>query len=93
MQKARRHPKGLRPLVSVWFQRYDELRDERNKLYIDAIPYLEEALKIDPSNFNAAKTLSNIFSATSDGKYKHEPSVLYKLKPSLHNPHPSLLCP
>lgn len=47
-------------------RRYDELRDERNKLYIDAIPYLEEALKIDPSNFNAAKTLSNIFSATGD---------------------------
>ena len=37
-------------------RRYDELRDERNNLYIDAIPYLEEALKIDPSNFNAAKT-------------------------------------
>lgn len=47
-------------------RRYDELRDERNNLYIDAIPYLEEALKIDPSNFNAAKTLSNIFSATGD---------------------------
>ena len=47
-------------------RRYDQLRDERNKLYIDAIPYLEEALKIDPSNFNAAKTLSNIFSATGD---------------------------
>jgi tetratricopeptide (TPR) repeat protein len=47
-------------------RRYNQLRDERNNLYIDAIPYLEEALKIDPSNFNAAKTLSNIFSATGD---------------------------
>lgn len=55
-------------------RRYDELRAERNQLYLQAIPYLESALEIDSSNFQAAKTLSNIFSATGDDvnakKYK-----------------------
>ena len=47
-------------------RRYDELREERNQLYLDAIPYLEKALAADPTNFQAAKTLSNIFSATGN---------------------------
>lgn len=55
-------------------RRYDELRAKRNQLYLQAIPYLESALEIDGSNFQAAKTLSNIFSATGDDanakKYK-----------------------
>ena len=52
-------------------RRYDELRAERNQLYLDAIPYLENALRADSNNFQAAKTLSNIFSATgNDAKAK-----------------------
>jgi tetratricopeptide (TPR) repeat protein len=52
-------------------RRYDELREERNQLYLDAIPYLEQALVADPTNVQAAKTLSNIFSATgNDAKAK-----------------------
>jgi tetratricopeptide (TPR) repeat protein len=47
-------------------RRYDELREERNQLYLDAIPYLEKALAADPTNFQAAKTLSNIFSTTGN---------------------------
>ena len=47
-------------------RRYDELREERNQLYLDAIPYLEQALAADPTNFQAAKTLSNIFSTTGN---------------------------
>ena len=47
-------------------RRYDELREERKQLYYEAIPYLEKALVADPSNVQAAKTLSNIFSATGD---------------------------
>ena len=35
---------------------------ERNQLYLDAIPYLEKAIGIDSTNFQAAKTLSNIYS-------------------------------
>ena len=55
-------------------RRYDELRSDRNQLYLQAIPYLKSALEIDDSNFQAAKTLSNIFYATGDDtnatKYK-----------------------
>lgn len=43
-------------------KRYDELREERQGLYKDAIPYLTKALEIAPDNINAAKTLMNIYS-------------------------------
>ena len=47
-------------------RRYDELRLERKEIYFEAIPYLEQAFDIDSNNFQAAKTLSNIYSATGD---------------------------
>ena len=47
-------------------KRYDELKLERAEIYKSAIPYLEAALKSDPSNLDAAKTLMNIYSATGD---------------------------
>ncbi|TXD85233.1 tetratricopeptide repeat protein [Subsaximicrobium wynnwilliamsii] len=47
-------------------KRYDELRDQRVQLYKSAIPYLETALKLKPNNIEAAKTLMNIYSITSD---------------------------
>lgn len=47
-------------------RRYDELRLERKALYLEAIPFLEQAMEIDSNNFQAAKTLSNIYSATGD---------------------------
>lgn len=47
-------------------RRYDELRLERKELYFEAIPYLEQAIEIDSNNFQAARTLSNIYSATGD---------------------------
>ena len=62
-------------------RRYDELREERNKLYLDAIPYLEQALVSDPTNFQAAKTLSNIFSATgNDAKAKEYKDMADRLQ-------------
>ena len=39
---------------------------QRKELYFEAIPYLEQAIGIDSNNFQAAKTLSNIYSATGD---------------------------
>ena len=42
--------------------RYDELREKRQSLYREAIPYLEKALELDKANVNAAKTLMNIYS-------------------------------
>jgi tetratricopeptide (TPR) repeat protein len=51
--------------------KYDELKEKRQKLYSDAIPYLEKALDIDSKNINAAKTLMNIYSATGEtAKFK-----------------------
>lgn len=43
-------------------KRYDELRDKRQGLYRDAVPYLTKALEYDDKNISAAKTLMNIYS-------------------------------
>ncbi|NMH86047.1 tetratricopeptide repeat protein [Flavivirga algicola] len=43
-------------------KRYDELREERQNLYRNAIPYLSKALEIDSKSLSAAKTLMNIYS-------------------------------
>ncbi|TXE11783.1 tetratricopeptide repeat protein [Seonamhaeicola algicola] len=43
-------------------KRYDELREERQNLYREAVPYLTKALEMDGDNINAAKTLMNIYS-------------------------------
>ena len=52
-------------------KRYDELKEERMQLYNDAIPYLENVLKVDSNNIQAAKTLMNIYSATGNSdKFK-----------------------
>ena len=51
-------------------KKYDELKAKRQQLYLDAIPYLESALKADAKNLQAAKTLMNIYSAV-DNTEKH----------------------
>ena len=51
--------------------RYDELRQMRQDVYKDAIPYLEKALEIDPKNISAVKTLHNIYGVTGE-KAKHD---------------------
>jgi tetratricopeptide (TPR) repeat protein len=51
--------------------RYDELRDSRQGIYKDAMPYLMKALEIKPNNIDAAKTLMNIYSFLGEtAKYK-----------------------
>ena len=56
------------------YNRYDELKIERENLYKNAIPYLEMVYKLDNQNLSAARTLRNIFSAIDDSeaynKYK-----------------------
>ncbi|RLD28633.1 MAG: hypothetical protein DRI75_06005 [Bacteroidetes bacterium] len=47
-------------------KRYDELKNNRQQLYMDAIPYLTAILDIDSNNMGAAKTLMNIYSAIDD---------------------------
>ncbi len=52
-------------------KRYDELREERQNIYREAIPYLSKALEIDDKNLSAAKTLMNIYSILGEtDKYK-----------------------
>ncbi|MCF7560865.1 tetratricopeptide repeat protein [Sabulilitoribacter multivorans] len=52
-------------------KRYDELREKRQGLYRDAIPYLKKALDLDSENLSAAKTLMNIYSIVGEtDKYK-----------------------
>ncbi len=47
-------------------KRYDELKNNRQQLYKDAIPYLAAILDVEPDNLSAAKTLMNIYSAIDD---------------------------
>lgn len=41
--------------------RYDELKVERENLYKECVPLLEELLKVSPENIDALNTLKNIF--------------------------------
>ncbi|MAU31372.1 MAG: hypothetical protein CMC36_05665 [Flavobacteriaceae bacterium] len=56
------------------YNRYDELKIERENLYREAIPYLEKVYNLENDNLNAARTLRNIFSALDEtesyNKYK-----------------------
>ncbi len=47
-------------------KRYDELRNKREAMYSEAIPYLESALQTQPDNVDIARTLMNIYSITGD---------------------------
>lgn len=51
--------------------RYEELKNMRQDIYKNAIPYLEKALEIDSKNLSAAKTLHNIYGVTGE-KVKHD---------------------
>lgn len=62
-------------------RKYDELKAKRNQLYIDAIPYLESAISVDKNNYQAAKTLSNIYSAVGNtDKYKEYKALVDALE-------------
>lgn len=45
---------------------YDQLKAKRVTIYERAIPYLESVLRVDESNVDFAKTLSNIYSAINE---------------------------
>ncbi|MCG2420373.1 tetratricopeptide repeat protein [Aequorivita sp. F47161] len=52
-------------------KRYDELKKIRENAYKDAMPYLEKANAINPSNQNVLRYLMNIYSQIGeDAKYK-----------------------
>lgn len=52
-------------------KRYDELKKQREDLYRDAVPYLEQLLELNPNNIDATRTLMNIYGNLGDTeKYK-----------------------
>ena len=67
---------------AAYDRKYDELKAKRNQLYLDAIPYLESAFGIDSGNYQAAKTLANIYSAVGDtDKFKEFKAISDALEP------------
>lgn len=46
--------------------KYDELKEKRQQMYKDAVPYLNQVLDKEPENLSAARTLMNIYSALDD---------------------------
>lgn len=62
-------------------KRYDELKEERMKLYETAIPFLEKTLELKPKDIQAAQTLMNIYSATAQtDKFKAMKAKVEELK-------------
>ncbi|WP_299111334.1 tetratricopeptide repeat protein [uncultured Winogradskyella sp.] len=47
------------------YNKYDEIKAKVNKLYLEAIPYLEKSLSLNES-INTAKNLMNLYSAIGD---------------------------
>ena len=43
-------------------RRYDELKEERNEMYREALPYLEGASQTVPDNVEVLRTLMNLYS-------------------------------
>tara|TARA_B110000459_G_scaffold132986_1_gene145410 strand:- start:564 stop:1835 length:1272 start_codon:yes stop_codon:yes gene_type:complete len=63
-------------------RKYDQLKEKRKEMYLEAIPYLESAIVSSPENYQAAKTLSNIFSAVGNSeKYKEFKAIADSLEP------------
>ena len=62
-------------------RRYEELKEERSKLYNDAVPYLQRVLEIDSKNLPAAETLMNMYSALGETeKYKAMKAKVEEIK-------------
>jgi tetratricopeptide (TPR) repeat protein len=53
------------------YDRYDELKEQKNELYKEAAPYLESALNSRPDNVEIVRTLMGIYSQLGeDDKFK-----------------------
>ena len=48
--------------------RYDELKNDRENLYRECVPLLEELLKVSPENIDALKTLKNIYGVLGENE-------------------------
>lgn len=62
-------------------KKYQELNKEKKKYYIQALPYLEKATKLDPNNMGALQTMLNIYyQLGEDEKAKETKAKIDKLK-------------
>ncbi len=62
-------------------QRYDELKEQRKQIYKETLPYLNQALKLNPNNPEVVRTLMNIYGQLADdAKYKEMKSKLETLE-------------
>lgn len=49
-------------------KRYQELQEERKELMLEAVPYLENALRIDDSDTEIKRTLANVYSQVGENE-------------------------
>lgn len=62
-------------------QKYDELKQQRNDLYSETLPYLEKALKLKPNSQEVVRTLMNIYGQlANDAKYKEMKAKLESME-------------
>lgn len=58
-------------------KKYDALKQERKDLYTETLPYLEQALKLNPNNVEVIRTLMNMYGQVGeDTKFKEMKSKL-----------------
>ena len=50
------------------YEKYDQLKAEREDLYNSCLPYLEKLIEIDPGNLEALKTAKNIYYTVGDNQ-------------------------
>ena len=50
------------------FEKYDNLKQDREDLYASCLPYLEKLIEIDPTNIEALKTAKNIYYTVGDNE-------------------------
>ncbi len=61
--------------------RYDELKKQREEIYVETLPYLERALKLNPNNPEVVRTMMNIYSQLGeDAKFKQMKDKLDSLQ-------------
>jgi len=61
-------------------RKYDALKEKREGLFLEAVPYLEELIKINSTNKEALSTLKNIFGTIGDtAKFKKYRDMLEAL--------------
>src|SRR5690554_585056 len=67
-------------------RRYEELKAQREDLYREVLPYLEQAGKINPNNVEVLQTMMNIYSQLGDdAKYNALKTKVDALAPAEEN--------